>query len=266
MQVQSGAGVNARWTGRFLRPGSLRGRLVSSEVYDLGPRSSAAAAKCEAGPKQKSIAVIYFRIRWPLPTDNRKSVGRAIAGKISTYAKLSRGRKRKDSSSTFVPYYDLFRLQRAASAKAATQEKRLVPGNSGRLRLTPNRKSAILTEEMLESLGTKMSLVYRMEDWEVMFAISEDGVSLRTFFHSASTHNPSVILVKDSEGGVFGAFASEQWHEDSHYYGTGESFLFKFVRTGEKVETVVYRWTGENSLILYSSLEKIAVGGGYLST
>jgi len=39
---------------------------------------------------------------------------------------------------------------------------------------------------------------------------------------------PSLLLIQDHEGHVFGGFASTGWRQGDRYYGTGESFVFRF--------------------------------------
>eukprot|EP00826_Nyctotherus_ovalis_P004002 TRINITY_DN1082_c0_g6_i1.p1 TRINITY_DN1082_c0_g6~~TRINITY_DN1082_c0_g6_i1.p1 ORF type:complete len:165 (-),score=30.62 TRINITY_DN1082_c0_g6_i1:293-787(-) len=128
-----------------------------------------------------------------------------------------------------------------------------------RLKLSKKRKSEILTEEMLILLGSKVSPLMRMKEWELIFGINRDGISFRTFYASVQKHNPTIILIKDTKGNVFGGFASEKWHPSSRFYGTGESFLFTFKRKGS---LLVYRWTGANDLILYSDYTRLIMGGG----
>jgi hypothetical protein len=44
---------------------------------------------------------------------------------------------------------------------------------------------------------------------------------------------PSLLLVKDSGGAVFGAYVSDSWRYNPRFYGSGESFVFQvthFVR------------------------------------
>ena len=54
---------------------------------------------------------------------------------------------------------------------------------------------------------------------------------------------PTLLVVLDSTGGVFGGYASEPWHISSHYYGNGESFLYSAVPSWR-----VHHWSGANSL------------------
>ncbi len=128
------------------------------------------------------------------------------------------------------------------------------------LRLAPGRKSEILTADMLMQLGSKVSPLMRLREWEVIFGINTDGVSLHTFYNNTRKYNPTIILVKDTHGRVFGGFASEQWHQSKHFYGTGESFLFSFRKSGT---LDVFRWTAANDMIMLSDMERLALGGGY---
>jgi hypothetical protein len=128
-----------------------------------------------------------------------------------------------------------------------------------KLKLSKKRMSEILTEERLILLGSKVSPLMRMKEWDVIFGINKDGISFRTFFSNAQKFNPTIILVKDTRGVVFGGFASERWHPSSHFYGTGESFLFTFKHKGN---ISIYRWTGANELILYSDFTKLIIVEG----
>jgi len=128
-----------------------------------------------------------------------------------------------------------------------------------KLKLSKKRMSEILTEEKLILLGSKVSPLMRMREWDVIFGTSKDGISFRTFFFNTQKFNPTIILVKDTKGIVFGGFASERWHPNNRFYGTGESFLFTFKTKGN---ISIYRWTCANELILYSDFTKLIMGGG----
>ena len=51
------------------------------------------------------------------------------------------------------------------------------------------------------------------------------------------------MVVKDTNGYVFGGFTCETWKKSSKFYGTGESFLYT-LKDGN--DPIVFRWTGEN--------------------
>ncbi len=97
-----------------------------------------------------------------------------------------------------------------------------------RLKLKEGTKSEILTEDMLQQLGDKISPLMRMRCWEIVYKISTDGVSMHTFYNNVQHYNPTILVIQDKNKCVFGAFVSEQWKCSTHFYGTGESFLFTF--------------------------------------
>lgn len=70
--------------------------------------------------------------------------------------------------------------------------------------------------------------LHQYKTWEKVFDIAEDGVSYDTLFYKARGWSPSVLVVEDMKGNVFGVYASQEWKESKEFYGTGESFVFSF--------------------------------------
>merc|ERR1711910_219632 len=71
------------------------------------------------------------------------------------------------------------------------------------------------------------------------YSSNEHGVSLTTFFTRVDKYEPSIIVIRNSNLEVFGAFCSTTWGQRNQkddkglrmrYFGTGETFLFKFQR------------------------------------
>jgi len=138
-------------------------------------------------------------------------------------------------------------------------EQNLKHLETNKLKLSTKRISEILTQEMLILLGSKMTPLMRIKEWDVIFCTSSDGVSFHTFYFNILKYNPTIILIKDTKGRVFGGLATEKWHASKRFYGTGESFLFTFKK---KNELSVFRWTGANDLIMFSDYTKLIIGGG----
>lgn len=58
---------------------------------------------------------------------------------------------------------------------------------------------------------------------------------MQHMYRCLENRGASVLVVKDSAGQVFGAFLSESWECNAmRYYGSGESFVFRFVREAAK--------------------------------
>lgn len=56
---------------------------------------------------------------------------------------------------------------------------------------------------------------------------------------------------------VFGALTSCSLHVSDHFYGTGESLLFKFNPSFK-----VFHWSGENLYFIKGNPESLAIGAG----
>ena len=68
---------------------------------------------------------------------------------------------------------------------------------------------------------------------------------------------PSILVVRDSVGHTFGGFVAQAWFQNAErFYGSEESFLFSL--TPKKA---VYRCTGEDNHVMYSTPELLAMGG-----
>jgi len=70
--------------------------------------------------------------------------------------------------------------------------------------------------------------IYQYKMWELVFDIAHDGVSFDTFFYKTRNYNPTIVLIEDNKGSVFGIYASQVWMESKNFYGTGETFIFSF--------------------------------------
>ncbi|KAI9743338.1 MAG: oxidation resistance protein 1 [Claussenomyces sp. TS43310] len=69
------------------------------------------------------------------------------------------------------------------------------------------------------------------EEWNLVYSLEQDGVSLGTLYKKCDGlrgfRNGFVLVVKDGDGGLFGAYLTEAPHVSPHYFGTGECFLWR---------------------------------------
>lgn len=96
-----------------------------------------------------------------------------------------------------------------------------------------------------------------------VFSTKSQGYSLGTLYRNHDTKleqimkDPSILIIEDSKGHIFGGFFPEAWYKHAdHFYGSEESFVFSLAPTIE-----VFRATGENKHIMFSTPELLAVGG-----
>ena len=83
----------------------------------------------------------------------------------------------------------------------------------------------------------------KTKDWELVFSLNRDGVSVGTFFDRCREWKVTLLVIQDTKGYVFGGFCTEVWRVQKKFYGTGENFLYTF-KDGNK--PTVFVWTGAN--------------------
>ncbi|XP_031229593.1 TLD domain-containing protein 2 isoform X2 [Mastomys coucha] len=94
--------------------------------------------------------------------------------------------------------------------------------------------------------------------WNLVFCTSRDGFSLRTLYRQMEGHSgPVLLLLRDQDGQMFGAFSSSALRLSKGFYGTGETFLFSFAP-----QLKVFKWTGHNSFFVKGDLDSLMMGSG----
>lgn len=89
-------------------------------------------------------------------------------------------------------------------------------------------KSEIVDESTRKLITYFLPGLIRMREWKLLYSINKDGVSMQTFYKNVKKRDNTVILIKDTNDKVFGAYCCEEWKIHYYFYGRGESFLFKF--------------------------------------
>ncbi|XP_063155661.1 oxidation resistance protein 1 isoform X2 [Candoia aspera] len=94
--------------------------------------------------------------------------------------------------------------------------------------------------------------------WTLVYSTAKHGMSLKTLYRTmAGLDTPVLLVIKDSDGQIFGALASEPFKVSDGFYGTGETFLFTFCPEFE-----IFKWTGDNMFFLKGDMDALAFGGG----
>ncbi|KAI8376370.1 TLD-domain-containing protein [Radiomyces spectabilis] len=118
----------------------------------------------------------------------------------------------------------------------------------------------VLTETLAEQLRSFLPRRYALvSQWKLLYSLDQHGISLATLYRMMRKYKgPCILTIKDADDQIFGAYLSESLKPSSHYYGTGECFLWKATKSGIKV----YPWTGKNEYMILSETNFIAIGGG----
>lgn len=106
-------------------------------------------------------------------------------------------------------------------------------GGSQSTSLQQQHLTRALAEEIRLLVPARLQLV---DTWRLAYSLDRDGASLGTLFANCrdfaqrSPRAGFVLVVRDASpngGAVFGAYMTDPPHPDSHYYGTGECFLWR---------------------------------------
>ncbi|XP_012725840.2 MTOR-associated protein MEAK7 isoform X1 [Fundulus heteroclitus] len=103
----------------------------------------------------------------------------------------------------------------------------------------------------LLDLPTLMFLAPQLPDsysapWRLVFSTHLHGESFTKMASGLMHHGPTVLLIKDTKGHVFGGFASQAWEMKPQFQGDSRCFLFSVFPTLR-----VYTATGYNEHFMY---------------
>lgn len=130
-------------------------------------------------------------------------------------------------------------------------------------------KSDILEQSHIRELS--MFLPARAEGyaWTLAFTTTNMGFSLKSLYRSLSKYEgPVLLIIKDTEDAVFGAFCSCSLRPSESFYGTGETYLFKFssVVSSSSSNPITqfkrFQWTGDNLYFIKGNLDSLVLGAG----
>ncbi|KAH7440201.1 hypothetical protein KP509_04G096100 [Ceratopteris richardii] len=85
------------------------------------------------------------------------------------------------------------------------------------------------------------------QEWVLLYHSSVHGLSFNTFLSKLmSSGGPSILVIKDQDGNIFGGCASQSWERHHDFYGDLKCFLFSL-----QPRCAIYRATGANNNLLW---------------
>ncbi|XP_043275904.1 nuclear receptor coactivator 7 isoform X4 [Venturia canescens] len=116
----------------------------------------------------------------------------------------------------------------------------------------------ILSDEHREHLCRHLPARAEGYLWTLVFSTSQHGFSLNSMYRKmAKVESPILLVIEDTAGNVFGALTSCSLHVSDHFYGTGESLLFRFTPRFQ-----AFNWTGDNLYFIKGNNESLVIGAG----
>ncbi|CAM4817426.1 unnamed protein product [Rotaria magnacalcarata] len=120
--------------------------------------------------------------------------------------------------------------------------------------------SVLINEDQSKQILIELPARVHGLNWFMIFSTEVHGFSLNQLYRRCGEvdHDlPALIIVKDVEQNIFGAFTSHQLMISEGFYGTGESFLFTI-----HPDFRVFNWSGQNEFFAKGDLHSIGFGSG----
>jgi hypothetical protein len=130
--------------------------------------------------------------------------------------------------------------------------------------------SDVLSADQASVLATHLPPALAGYKWTLVYSLTKHGASLETLVAKCNTTAPTLLVLKDTKGCVFGGYVSEPWRRSTSYYGSGQSFVFSFHNSGLPKATRqsdvskyrAYKWSRENSYFQNVTMTYLCMGGG----
>lgn len=130
----------------------------------------------------------------------------------------------------------------------------------------PTTSSRLLSRSLAEEIRVLMPARLQLHDtWTLAYSLEQHGVCLSTLYGktAAKPRSAYVLVVKDTDGRIFGGFVSEGFKPSGgRFYGTGECFLWKSDGGGGEKRFKAFPCSGVNDYVILCEPGFLSMGGG----
>nr|CAD7259728.1 unnamed protein product [Timema shepardi] len=117
------------------------------------------------------------------------------------------------------------------------------------------------TLSLADILYLNLSLPRKLRsEWRFLFSTAVHGESFSKMLGHIMGQGPTLVIVKDTGGHVFGGFASESWKLGPNFLGDDSCFLFSL-----RPEMMSYETTGYNNHYQYLNIQQQTMPNGLVS-
>jgi hypothetical protein len=102
---------------------------------------------------------------------------------------------------------------------------------------------------------------HRMPPMQLLFSSKTSGASFSTLVQRIMFQGPTLMIMKDEDGYIFGAYADQDWAQNPKFYGTDRGFLFT-IRPSFRI----YRPSGVNENFQYLGFNTKTLPNGKRTT
>ncbi|EWM28431.1 oxidation resistance protein 1 [Nannochloropsis gaditana] len=205
----------------------------------------------------------YYKRRWPHQMRGGREGGKE-GGKKRLYEKGRRGGRGRLDTEEEEAELELLGINKPPASFPPPSS--LPPSDSTEDPFPPrplpslSEPSTILSKAHIKRLVASLPERDAMRKWVKVYCMSRDGASLSTLLYKVMAErklSSFLLVIEDSWGYVFGGYCPCPFQNATGYYGTGESFVFKF-----HPQFTLYKWTGKNDYFILSNAQHLAMGGG----
>ena len=115
--------------------------------------------------------------------------------------------------------------------------KSLVMGDLTLLLVPGGEPSQIMNAQHLRAVASSLPPMQRFLSWQLAYSTARHGISLGTLFRRSAGHTPTLLVIRDTAGFVFGCYSEDGWRSSPRFYGTGETFVFQL-----EPHRIMYPW------------------------
>ncbi|XP_022080226.1 TLD domain-containing protein 1-like [Acanthaster planci] len=95
------------------------------------------------------------------------------------------------------------------------------------------------------------------DQWRFLYSTAVHGASFATLLAHVTRRGPTVLLVRDTEGHLFGGFASDSWEIGPSFVGSSRCFLFSLAP-----KVGIYEASGQNDHYMYLNIDQQTLPNG----
>ena len=190
----------------------------------------------------------------PIPKDSEKITYKDLSSIDNNVFEISKTSEYDEIVPEIISSVDLYKL-----GKTSQIYPYFIPNNSLHYLPKLNTPSEILNSVQLKQLHSNFPDYHKYTNLKLHFSLSVDGCSLKSFYNRCYDRKiiNALLVVKDSEKNIFGAYASEMFASTHKFFGTAECFLFTFYK-GNKI--YVFNSTKKNEYYMYCDDIQICFG------
>lgn len=97
--------------------------------------------------------------------------------------------------------------------------------------------------------------------WILKYSSRNHGTSIGTLYRRAAmTSTPNLIAIKTLCGSTIGALASHPLKVQEHFFGSGETFLYRFKKSNSANDFAQYPWSGKNNFFMRCEKDQLIFG------